>query len=257
MTAFRASRRTIAATASTSCWSAPKGRLESSLPRGLGLSRRSIRRAVAWLGSGKSAAGARHAARPGGGNRPDRGFRDPPAGVAGGGPLPYSGHSRAVGGTVTNGMRWSKRRPTAADSEPPAELLTRLLAPLIDRGLGRGCRHFRRPKRRPKPSGGSATACRRPSALPSARRPSMTSVCAVEDMPLFMAEAAAEVERAFPGTSASGFGHLGDGNIHFHVRAGTRGGPDWLEREGAAVSGWSMTWSLPQAARSAPSMASA
>jgi FAD/FMN-containing dehydrogenase len=59
---------------------------------------------------------------------------------------------------------------------------------------------------------------------------------AVEDMPLFMAEAAAEVERAFPGTSASGFGHLGDGNIHFHVRAGTRGGPDWLEREGAAVS---------------------
>ena len=51
-----------------------------------------------------------------------------------------------------------------------------------------------------------------------------------------MAEAAAQVERAFPGTHASGFGHLGDGNIHFHVRAGTRGGSDWIEREGSDVT---------------------
>jgi FAD/FMN-containing dehydrogenase len=29
---------------------------------------------------------------------------------------------------------------------------------------------------------------------------------------------------------------LGDGNIHFHVRAGDRGGPDWLAREGPAVT---------------------
>ena len=59
---------------------------------------------------------------------------------------------------------------------------------------------------------------------------------AVEAMPDFLASAAATVEAAFPGTHASGFGHLGDGNIHFHVRAGTRGGPDWLAREGGAVS---------------------
>ena len=58
----------------------------------------------------------------------------------------------------------------------------------------------------------------------------------VDAMPQFMAEAAAEVERAFPGTRASGFGHLGDGNIHFHVRAGARGGADWLQREGDAVT---------------------
>jgi FAD/FMN-containing dehydrogenase len=58
----------------------------------------------------------------------------------------------------------------------------------------------------------------------------------VADMPRFLAEAAAEVERAFPGTSASGFGHLGDGNIHFHVRAGSRSSPDWYEREGAAIT---------------------
>src|SRR5206468_5134064 len=39
----------------------------------------------------------------------------------------------------------------------------------------------------------------------------------VADMPRFIVEAAAEVERAFPGVIATGFGHLGDGNIHFHV----------------------------------------
>jgi FAD/FMN-containing dehydrogenase len=59
---------------------------------------------------------------------------------------------------------------------------------------------------------------------------------AVDAMPDFLARAAAEVEAAFPGTHASGFGHLGDGNIHFHVRAGSRGGPDWVAREGEAVS---------------------
>jgi FAD/FMN-containing dehydrogenase len=41
----------------------------------------------------------------------------------------------------------------------------------------------------------------------------------VDDMPRFMIAAAAEIESAFPGTAASAFGHLGDGNVHFHVRA--------------------------------------
>lgn len=41
----------------------------------------------------------------------------------------------------------------------------------------------------------------------------------VDTMPRFMVEAAAACEARFPGTHASGFGHLGDGNIHFHVRA--------------------------------------
>jgi FAD/FMN-containing dehydrogenase len=62
----------------------------------------------------------------------------------------------------------------------------------------------------------------------------------VEVMPRFLGEAAAAVEAAFPGTRASGFGHLGDGNIHFHVRAMTRAGEggssDWIEREGRAVT---------------------
>jgi FAD/FMN-containing dehydrogenase len=58
----------------------------------------------------------------------------------------------------------------------------------------------------------------------------------VEEMPRFMSDAAAAVEAAFPGTSASGFGHLGDGNIHFHVRAGKRVTNGWIEQEGPAVS---------------------
>jgi FAD/FMN-containing dehydrogenase len=45
----------------------------------------------------------------------------------------------------------------------------------------------------------------------------------VADMPRFMTAAAAQIERAFPGTRASAFGHLGDGNVHFHVRLGDGG----------------------------------
>src|SRR4051795_3281818 len=54
----------------------------------------------------------------------------------------------------------------------------------------------------------------------------------VADMPAFIVDAAAKVEAAFPGVVASGFGHLGDGNIHFHVRAGSHAAPDWYEAEG-------------------------
>jgi FAD/FMN-containing dehydrogenase len=59
---------------------------------------------------------------------------------------------------------------------------------------------------------------------------------AVADMPAFLGEAAAKVQQAFPGAVASGFGHLGDGNIHFHVRAGDRAAPDWYEREGGEIT---------------------
>jgi FAD/FMN-containing dehydrogenase len=59
----------------------------------------------------------------------------------------------------------------------------------------------------------------------------------VAAMPDFMIEGAAAVERAFPGTHASGFGHLGDGNIHFHVRAPA--GSDaarWADEQGPPIS---------------------
>ena len=59
---------------------------------------------------------------------------------------------------------------------------------------------------------------------------------AVADLPAFLLEAKAAVESAFPGSTASAFGHLGDGNLHFHVRAGTRATPDWHEREGPEIT---------------------
>ena len=58
---------------------------------------------------------------------------------------------------------------------------------------------------------------------------------AVADMPEFLLQAKASVEKAFPGTIASAFGHLGDGNLHFHVRAGTRAAPGWNESEGHEI----------------------
>jgi FAD/FMN-containing dehydrogenase len=120
------------------------------------------------------------------------------------------------------------------EGEQPSELLARLLAPLIERGLVEDATI----------SASEAQAesfWRIRDSLSEAERAAFGPATQhdisvpVEAMPRFMADAAAEVERAFPGTSASGFGHLGDGNIHFHVRAGARGGPDWLEREGADV----------------------
>ena len=41
----------------------------------------------------------------------------------------------------------------------------------------------------------------------------------VAKMPDFMIDAARTVQARFPGTTATAFGHLGDGNVHFHVRA--------------------------------------
>jgi FAD/FMN-containing dehydrogenase len=55
-------------------------------------------------------------------------------------------------------------------------------------------------------------------------------------MPDFIVDASRKVEQAFPGAIASAFGHLGDGNVHFHVRAGARLRPNWISEEGPAVT---------------------
>jgi FAD/FMN-containing dehydrogenase len=59
---------------------------------------------------------------------------------------------------------------------------------------------------------------------------------AVENMPDFMVGAVKSLEAAFPGVIASGFGHLGDGNVHFHVRAGSRSSDVWYDNEGPSIS---------------------
>ncbi|SEL03332.1 FAD/FMN-containing dehydrogenase [Sphingomonas palmae] len=59
----------------------------------------------------------------------------------------------------------------------------------------------------------------------------------VDTMPRFMVDAAAACEARFPGTRASGFGHLGDGNVHFHVRAPKGTAPaHWYGEEVPVVS---------------------
>jgi FAD/FMN-containing dehydrogenase len=134
--------------------------------------------------------------------------------------------------------RWYALVEAVADSgqiESPAELLARLLAPLIERGLIEDATI--------SSSEAQAEAFWRiRDSLSEAERATFGPATQhdisvpVDAMPRFMGEAATKVERAFPGVHASGFGHLGDGNIHFHVRAGERGGADWLRREGPAVT---------------------
>lgn len=60
----------------------------------------------------------------------------------------------------------------------------------------------------------------------------------VERMPDYMVDTVKAAQARFPGTTASSFGHLGDGNVHFHVRApaGTTDGPEWIARCGKEIS---------------------
>ncbi|MGK6356114.1 FAD-binding oxidoreductase [Sphingomonas sp. DT-207] len=59
----------------------------------------------------------------------------------------------------------------------------------------------------------------------------------VEDMPRFMVEGGAAAEARFPGTHAVAYGHLGDGNVHFHVRAPAGIDPArWYSEEGPAIT---------------------
>ncbi|MCC2977818.1 FAD-binding oxidoreductase [Sphingomonas sp. PL-96] len=59
----------------------------------------------------------------------------------------------------------------------------------------------------------------------------------VDRMPRFMVEAAAAAQARFPGTHALAFGHLGDGNVHFHVRAPTGADPSrWIAEEAPGVT---------------------
>lgn len=60
---------------------------------------------------------------------------------------------------------------------------------------------------------------------------------AVDRMPAFVAAAVPQIEAAWPGTRAVAFGHLGDGNVHFHVIAPPGVDPvGWQEGDGKAIS---------------------
>ncbi|MBO9669852.1 MAG: FAD-binding oxidoreductase [Sphingobium sp.] len=58
----------------------------------------------------------------------------------------------------------------------------------------------------------------------------------IADMPRFMIEVAQACEARFAGTTAGSFGHLGDGNVHFHLRApiadGVEAARAWIAAHG-------------------------
>jgi FAD/FMN-containing dehydrogenase len=60
---------------------------------------------------------------------------------------------------------------------------------------------------------------------------------AVDRMPAFVTHAVGQIEQSWPGTRAVAFGHLGDGNVHFHVIAPPGSDPGaWPGKEGKAIS---------------------
>jgi FAD/FMN-containing dehydrogenase len=59
----------------------------------------------------------------------------------------------------------------------------------------------------------------------------------VDDMPRFMIEGGREAEARFPGSHAVAYGHLGDGNVHFHVRAPAGSDPErWYAEQAPAIT---------------------
>lgn len=59
----------------------------------------------------------------------------------------------------------------------------------------------------------------------------------VADMPDFAESATLRVETAFPGARVLAFGHLGDGNLHFNVRAPAEGDPAaWMAANRAGIT---------------------
>ena len=129
---------------------------------------------------------------------------------------------------------WYALVEATSDDDEPVDLAA-LLAPLVERGLIADAAIAASEAQ----AGAmwrirdSLSEAERAAFGPATQHDISVSVGA---MPGFLASAAKTVEAAFPGTHASGFGHLGDGNIHFHVRAGSRGGDGWVEQEGEAVS---------------------
>ena len=121
-------------------------------------------------------------------------------------------------------------------AEPPADMLERLLGEALEAGLCRDATIAA--------SEAQAEAFwRLRDSLSEAERASGPAVqhdisVPVAGMPGFMLSAAAAVEARFPGMRASAFGHLGDGNVHFHVRAPAGAAADWAKTAGLPVSAY-------------------
>ncbi|NIJ19696.1 FAD/FMN-containing dehydrogenase [Sphingomonas naasensis] len=124
---------------------------------------------------------------------------------------------------------------TDAAAEPPAALLERLLAPALEQGLAADAVIAASEAQaesfwRIRHSISEAERAGGPALQHDISVP-------VEDMPRFMIEGGAEAEARFPGTEAVAYGHLGDGNVHFHVRAPAGVDPAvWYAEDGPRIS---------------------
>jgi FAD/FMN-containing dehydrogenase len=124
---------------------------------------------------------------------------------------------------------------TSDPSASPGGLVERLLAPALDAGLAHDAVIAA--------SEAQAEAFWRiRDSLSEAERAAGPAVqhdisVPVDAMPDFMVSAATAAERRFPGTHATAFGHLGDGNVHFHVRAPAGVDRDrWYRQDAPIVS---------------------
>ena len=120
---------------------------------------------------------------------------------------------------------------TAPDDEPPARLLERLLGDALADGLARDAVIAASEAQaeafwRLRDSISAGERAQGPATQHDISVP-------VDAMPHFLIDGAATVEARFPGTHASGFGHLGDGNVHFHVRAPAGADPERWYAEAA------------------------
>lgn len=118
--------------------------------------------------------------------------------------------------------------------EPPASLLERLLEAALARGLAGDAVVAAN-------EGQAEAFWRIRDSISEAERASGPALqhdisVPVAAMPDFMIDGARAVEAAFPGVSAGAFGHLGDGNVHFHVRAPAGSPPDWAVRNAEQIS---------------------
>lgn len=124
---------------------------------------------------------------------------------------------------------------TDATAESPAALLERLLAPALESGLAADAVIAASEAQaesfwRIRHSISEAERAGGPALQHDISVP-------VDDMPRFMVEGGAEAEARFPGTEAVAYGHLGDGNVHFHVRAPAGVDPQrWYSEEGPQIS---------------------
>ncbi len=121
------------------------------------------------------------------------------------------------------------------DAEPPAAIIERLLAAALSDGLIADAAIAASEHQ-------AEAFWRLRHSLSEAERASGPALqfdisVPVAAMPRFMLDAAAAAEARFAGTHATAFGHLGDGNVHFHVRApaGAEAGR-WYAEEAPAIT---------------------